>query len=176
MKKLYFLSLLFPTLLFWGCSKDFLKRYEDRIEGSWQLTDVDRLGWGGSTSGVVFRDGLFTFSDNGKLEYVSTSARCTRAAGICAEIGSVVVVIQMKTAILNVMIVTFAACISQLWILQPRIYDLNILMKSFLQVPTGSKPIFIPAPAAMYSGSDGNSLPPYRNIKQADNEFILIRS
>jgi hypothetical protein len=75
MKKLYFLSLLLPTLLFSGCSKDFLKRYEDRIEGTWQLTDVDRLGWGGSTGDVVFRDGLFTFSDNGKLEYVSTSGQ-----------------------------------------------------------------------------------------------------
>jgi hypothetical protein len=75
MKKLYFLSLLLPTLLFSGCSKDFLKRYEDRIEGTWQLTDVDRLGWGGSTGDVVFRDGLFTFSDNGKLEYISSSGQ-----------------------------------------------------------------------------------------------------
>lgn len=75
MKKLYFLSLLLPALLFSGCSKDFLKRYEDRIEGVWQLTDVDRIGWGGSTSDVVFRDGLFTFSNNGKLEYVSTSSQ-----------------------------------------------------------------------------------------------------
>ena len=75
MKNLYFLSLLLPASLFLGCCKDFLKRYEDRIEGVWQLTDVDRIGWGGSTSDVVFRDGLFTFSDNGKLEYVSTSGQ-----------------------------------------------------------------------------------------------------
>ena len=75
MKKFYFLILLFPTLLSLGCSKDFLKRYEDRIEGTWQLTDVDRIGWGGSTSGLNFRDGLFTFSDNGGLEYVSTSGQ-----------------------------------------------------------------------------------------------------
>ena len=74
MKKLYLLSLLLPALLFSGCSKDFLNRYEDRIKGIWQLTDVDRMG-GGSTSVVVFRDGLFTFSDNGKLEYVSTSGQ-----------------------------------------------------------------------------------------------------
>ena len=75
MKKFYCLILLFPTLLSLGCSKDFLKRYEDRIEGTWQLTDVDRIGWGGSTSGLNFRDGLFTFSDNGGLEYVSTSGQ-----------------------------------------------------------------------------------------------------
>ena len=75
MKKLYFLILLFPALLSLGCSKDFLKRYEDRIEGTWQLTDVDRIGWGGSTSGLNFRDGLFTFTDNGGLEYVSTSGQ-----------------------------------------------------------------------------------------------------
>ena len=75
MKKFYFLILLFPALLSLGCSKDFLKRYEDRIEGTWQLTDVDRIGWGGSTSGLNFRDGLFTFTDNGGLEYVSTSGQ-----------------------------------------------------------------------------------------------------
>jgi hypothetical protein len=75
MQKLYFFTFLFTTFLFAGCSKDFLKRYEDRIEGVWQLTDVDRLGWGGNTSGVTFRDGLFTFSENGGLEYTSTSGQ-----------------------------------------------------------------------------------------------------
>jgi hypothetical protein len=75
MKKLYFLTLVFSAFLFAGCSKDFLKRYEDRIEGTWQLTDVDRLGWGGNTGNVTFRDGLFTFSENGELEYVSTSGQ-----------------------------------------------------------------------------------------------------
>jgi hypothetical protein len=73
MKKLYFFTLLVPIFLLAGCSKDFLKRYEERIEGVWRLTDVDRLGLGGNTSGVVFRDGLFTFSDGGGLEYVSTT-------------------------------------------------------------------------------------------------------
>ena len=75
MKKFYLIVLLLPTLLALSCSKDFLKRYEDRIEGTWQLTDVDRIGWGGSTSGLNFRDGLFTFTDNGGLEYVSTSGQ-----------------------------------------------------------------------------------------------------
>lgn len=75
MKKIYSLTFLLTTLLLAGCSKDFLKRYEKRIEGTWQLTDVDRLGFGGSTSGVTFSDGLFTFSENGELEYVSTSGQ-----------------------------------------------------------------------------------------------------
>jgi hypothetical protein len=75
MKKFYLLSLLLPTLVFSGCSKDFLKRYEKRIEGTWNLTDVDRIGFGGSISNVTFRDGRFTFSENGDLEYVSTSGQ-----------------------------------------------------------------------------------------------------
>jgi hypothetical protein len=74
MKKIYFISclVLFFSLLV-GCSKDFLKRYEDRIEGTWNLVDVDRIGLNGSTSGLPFRDGRFTFSDSGSLEYISTS-------------------------------------------------------------------------------------------------------
>jgi hypothetical protein len=73
MKKIYSTTILLSVFLLAGCSKDFLKRYEERIEGTWRLTDVDRLGWGGSTSGVVFHDGLFTFSEGGQLEYVSTT-------------------------------------------------------------------------------------------------------
>ena len=75
MKKFYFFSILVFPILFFGCSKDFLKRYEDRIEGRWQLTDVDRIGLGGSTSSVSFRDGFFTFSDNGQLEYINNSGQ-----------------------------------------------------------------------------------------------------
>ena len=75
MKKFYFFSILVFPILFFGCSKDFLKRYEDRIEGRWHLTDVDRIGLGGSTSSVSFRDGFFTFSDGGQLEYVNNSGQ-----------------------------------------------------------------------------------------------------
>jgi hypothetical protein len=75
MKNFYLLILIFPALLLSGCSKDFLKRYEKRMEGTWELTDVDRLGFGGSTSGVTFRDGRFTFSESGELEYVNTSGQ-----------------------------------------------------------------------------------------------------
>lgn len=74
MKKLYLfiLPILFFSL-FAGCSKDFLKRYEERIEGTWSLVDVDRRGWNTSTSGVPFRDGTFIFSDGGSLEYINAS-------------------------------------------------------------------------------------------------------
>ena len=72
MKKIY-LTLFLPLLLLTGCSKDFLKRYDKRIQGTWQLIDVDRIGWGGSTSGVPFRDGTFTFSEDGQLEYANSA-------------------------------------------------------------------------------------------------------
>jgi len=75
MKKIYLLILLLSTLVFSGCSKDFLKRYEKRIEGTWDLIDVDRIGFGGSTSDVTFRDGRFTFSENGDLEYINASGQ-----------------------------------------------------------------------------------------------------
>lgn len=74
MKKLYsFIFLLLFCSFFAGCSKDFLKRYEERIEGTWRLADVDRRGWGGSTSSLPFRDGTFIFSDGSSLEYINTS-------------------------------------------------------------------------------------------------------
>lgn len=73
MNKFYFFSFLIILTIAWsGCSKDFLKRYDDRIEGGvWRLTDVDRLG-GGSTGNLPFRDGQFAFYDDGKLEYTNS--------------------------------------------------------------------------------------------------------
>jgi len=73
MKKFYALPFLVIFFFLQGCSKDFLKRYEDRIEGGvWRLTDVDRLGWGGNTGNLPFRDGQFVFLDDGKLEYTNS--------------------------------------------------------------------------------------------------------
>ena len=47
MNKHYTLILLLAFSLA-ACSKDFLKPYEDRIEGgTWELHDVDRRGIGG---------------------------------------------------------------------------------------------------------------------------------
>ena len=72
MKKNYTLIFLsaFSLLLVAGCSKDFLKPYEDRIEGgTWELHDVDRRGIGGGYD-PMFTGGRFTFLDNGELLYV----------------------------------------------------------------------------------------------------------
>ena len=70
MKKFYLLSVPFMLLLFTGCSKDFLKNYEDRLEGGvWHLVDVDKRGIGGGSLPIAFRDGSFRFYDNGSIEY-----------------------------------------------------------------------------------------------------------
>jgi hypothetical protein len=68
MKKIY-TPLLIPVMLifFTGCSKDIFNNYEDRIEGSWRLDDVDRIGTGSSF--LQFTEGRFIFTEPGKLEY-----------------------------------------------------------------------------------------------------------
>ena len=71
MKNIYTLSLIFSFTLFLGCSKDFLKKYERRIVGSWRISDVDNWGIGGSTSNLTFKDGTLTFNSDGSLVYVS---------------------------------------------------------------------------------------------------------
>ena len=81
MKKIYFIPFLFLALsLFFGCSKDILKRYDKRIQGTWALIDVDRLGWGGSTGNVPFREGSFTFAEDGQLEYINGSGEIYKGA------------------------------------------------------------------------------------------------
>jgi hypothetical protein len=68
MKKIYtFLLIPLMLILFTGCSKDIFKNYEDRIEGTWRLDDVDRIGFGSSS--LTFSEGRFTFIAPGKLEY-----------------------------------------------------------------------------------------------------------
>ena len=68
MKKIYSLPLLLlVTVLFTGCSKDIFKSYDRRIEGSWELTDVTRIGFGNSS--LPFTGGLFTFYGSGRLSY-----------------------------------------------------------------------------------------------------------
>jgi hypothetical protein len=75
MKKIYSFTLCVLLIVLAGCSKDFLKRYEKRIEGSWELVDVDRVGIGGGGSGSAFTEGIFTFSDDGRLQYTSGSGQ-----------------------------------------------------------------------------------------------------
>jgi hypothetical protein len=70
MKKIYLwflLAGLFTSL--GGCSKDFLKNYEDRIDdGTWELYDVDHWG-AGSNMGLSFTGGFFQFDPSGQLHY-----------------------------------------------------------------------------------------------------------
>jgi hypothetical protein len=68
MKKIYSLVLLpLAIILLAGCSKDVFKNYEDSIEGSWRLDDIDRIGIGSSS--LSFTEGRFIFTEPGKLEY-----------------------------------------------------------------------------------------------------------
>ena len=73
MKKIYTSVFVLSFLLLAGCSKDFLKAYDDRIIGTWQITDVDRFGIGGSINNLPFRDGSFSFMRDGSMTFTSSS-------------------------------------------------------------------------------------------------------
>lgn len=73
MKKIYTLSVLLFFIVFSGCSKDFLKKYDKRIIGTWRIADVNRLGFGGNTDNLPFREGVFTFNEGGTLTYVNNA-------------------------------------------------------------------------------------------------------
>ncbi|QEC40345.1 hypothetical protein [Pseudobacter ginsenosidimutans] len=69
MKYLYSFTLLVTlTLLFTSCSKkSWLAPYDDRLEGTWELVDVYKTGFGHSD--LAFDGGLFTFYASGQLDY-----------------------------------------------------------------------------------------------------------
>jgi hypothetical protein len=69
MKNIYLFLLLLPCFFLSGCSKDTLRRYEDRIIGTWELYDIDKRG-SGNTSHQEFQPGLFTFREDGTAVYV----------------------------------------------------------------------------------------------------------
>ncbi len=73
MNKLYISTRLIGTLvlvsLLSACSKDFLKSYDDRILGTWHVRGVNRVGFGGDSDRLPFRDGTFVFYEDGTLEY-----------------------------------------------------------------------------------------------------------
>jgi hypothetical protein len=71
MKYLYTLLVLLPAFFLSGCSKDVLKRYDDRIVGTWRVADVKRYGIGGSISRLPFNGGTFNFNPDGTLTYLS---------------------------------------------------------------------------------------------------------
>jgi hypothetical protein len=67
MKKIYFASLAIFMLT--ACSKDFLKKYDDRIQGNWYISKVNRVGIGGNFDELPFREGSFIFYGDGTLTY-----------------------------------------------------------------------------------------------------------
>jgi len=73
MKRIYTLSILFSILFVSGCSKDVFKRYDKRIVGTWRISDVNSVGFGGNTSDLPFTSGTFAFYANGTLDYVNSA-------------------------------------------------------------------------------------------------------
>ncbi len=69
MKNIYPLIFIALTVFSSSCSKDFLKKYEDRIVGTWSITKVKRTSIGGSSSRLPFQNGSFTFNEDGSLQY-----------------------------------------------------------------------------------------------------------
>ncbi len=70
MRKVYTLFIFLSLFFLSGCSKDLFRSYENRIVGSWKVTNVNRLGIGGNPENLPFRDGTFTFNSNGTLTYL----------------------------------------------------------------------------------------------------------
>ena len=73
MKKVYITVIAFSFIFFIRCSKDFLKSYEHRIVGTWTITDVNRVGLGGNTGNLPFKQGTFNFNNDGSLIYTNIS-------------------------------------------------------------------------------------------------------
>ena len=73
MKKIYTLSVLLSFVLFLGCSKDFLKKYDKRIIGTWRISNVRNFGIGGDTDNLPFKEGTLTFIEGGSLIYVNSA-------------------------------------------------------------------------------------------------------
>ena len=73
MKRVYTTVFVLIFLMVAGCSKDFLKTYDERIIGTWRITDVNKFGIGGSTGNLPFKEGSFSFSNDGTLTFTKTS-------------------------------------------------------------------------------------------------------
>jgi hypothetical protein len=73
MKKTFTISMLIFIIVFSGCSKDFLKSYDKRILGRWNIDYVNIIGLGGSSSSLPFNTGTITFFANGSLEYSNSA-------------------------------------------------------------------------------------------------------
>jgi hypothetical protein len=74
MKKIYSLYIISSLLLLFGCSKDFLKSYDDRIIGTWRIDDIDKYGLGGSINDLPLKQGgNLTFMKDGSMTYTTPS-------------------------------------------------------------------------------------------------------
>lgn len=73
MRKWYTPLLLCIIFLFAGCSKDFLKSYDERIIGTWKIIDIDRYGFNGADNLPFEEDDLLTFSEDGGLTFQQSS-------------------------------------------------------------------------------------------------------
>lgn len=71
MKKIY--TVIICSLLLCACSKDFLKPYDDRIVGTWRISEVNRFGFGGNREDIAFREGTFVFNSDGTLTYTDAA-------------------------------------------------------------------------------------------------------
>jgi major membrane immunogen (membrane-anchored lipoprotein) len=69
MKKIYLTFMVLSFIFLASCSKDFLKSYNKRMIGTGYISDVDRVGIGGSTSNLSFREGTFVFRDDRTVDY-----------------------------------------------------------------------------------------------------------
>jgi hypothetical protein len=67
MRKFYTLAFFATMLISFGCSKDVLKSYDRRIQGTWEIIDRDRFGFN-EPDALPFDEGdRFTFGEDGAL-------------------------------------------------------------------------------------------------------------
>lgn len=78
MKHVYTCSILSALFFFAGCSKDALKKYDDRIVGTWRISAVNRAGIGGNPDDVLFQKGYFQFQEGGALVYTDPGGQVFR--------------------------------------------------------------------------------------------------
>ena len=80
MRKTFTLLFIMATLpIFYSSSKDILKSYDDRIIGTWELSNINKFGIG-SSNNISFSEGdVFSFSDNGQLSQRILFAVATRS-------------------------------------------------------------------------------------------------
>ena len=69
MRKIYTTTLLLTLIFLASCSKDFLKSYDRRIVGTWEISDIDRYGFSGNDNLPFKEGGTFVFTRDGQATY-----------------------------------------------------------------------------------------------------------